>query len=171
MSTIEEDFKRKVNVKKVVKAVKNIGLFALYSKSKDCTLLITSCFIINLNEEQAWEMQCALLVKELGKWYSVHKDGPIEGNPVKQSEVDLYYSVINDNSLNIIGFTELYLNDVALYADNDSGYLGIHRSYIEMLGSPLVKKSLHKSLAIVSDFHLVAPEKETFSEYLAPRLF
>jgi len=44
--TIEQDLKRKVNVKKVVKAVKNIGSFALYSKSKDCTLLITSYFII-----------------------------------------------------------------------------------------------------------------------------
>lgn len=171
MANIEEDFKRQVNVKKVVKAVKNIGLFALYSKSKDCTLVITHNFILNLSEEQAWEIQCALLVKELGKWYTVHKDGPIEGNPVKQSEVDAYFYTVKSELLNIIPFTELYLNNAMLYAV-DAGYVGIKADYIDMLGGlAVVKKASQANMVVISDYHVVTINKEAKSEYLAPLLF
>jgi len=171
MSTIEQDLKRKVNVKKVVKAVKNIGSFALYSKSKDCTLLLTSCFIINLNEEQAWEMQCALLVKELGKWYTVVKGEPIEAGPVKQEQVDVYYKTVKDDELNIIGFTELYLNNIALYADTNSGYVGVNQNYLEMIGSPMIKKSFTGSMVVASDYHVLTIAKDTECDYLRALLF
>ena len=171
MSTIEQDLKRQVNIKKVVKAVKNIGSFAMYSKAKDCTLLITHNFIINLNEEQAWEMQCALLVKELGKWYTVVKGEPIEAGPVEQEQVDVYYSAVNDRHMNIIGFTELHLNDIALYADTNSGYIGVKQSYLEMIGSPLVKKSFTGSMVVASDYHVLTIAKDTECDYLRPLLF
>lgn len=170
MPSIEEDFKRQINVKKVVKAVKNIGSFALYKSSDDSTLLLTSYFILNLNAEQAWEMQCALLVKELGKWYTVNKECPIEGNPVTQAEIDVYYHAVKDPQLNIIGFTELYLNSIALYAA-DSGYVGIKSHHIEMLGGPCVIKKGAGSFVVASDYHVLSPVKETESEYLAPLLF
>jgi len=171
MSTIEEDLKRQVNIKKVVKAVKNIGSFALYSKSKDCTLLITRDFIINLNEEQAWEMQCALLVKELGKWYTVVKGEPIEAGPVTQKQVDVYYSTVKDGDMNIIGFTELYLNDIALYANTNSGYIGVKHSYLEMIGSPLVKKSFDVAMVVASDYHVLTTAKDVECDYLRALLF
>lgn len=171
MSTIEENLKRQVNVKKVVKAVKNIGSFAMYSKSKDCTLLITNHFIINLNEEQAWEIQCALLVKELGKWYTVVKGEPIENCPVEDYEVNAYYDAVNDKNLNIIGFTELYLNNIALYADANSGYIGVKQSYLEMIGSPLVKKSFDGVMVVASDYHVLTITKDIECDYLRALLF
>lgn len=171
MSTIEQDLKRQVNIKKVVKAVKNIGSFALYSKAKDCTLLITSHFILNLNEEQAWEMQCALLVKELGKWYTVVKGEPIEAGPVEDYEVEAYYDVVNDDKLNIIGFTELYLNNIALYTDNNSGYIGLARNHLEMLGHPLIKKSFDGVMVVASDYHVLSLAKDPECDYLRPLLF
>lgn len=171
MSTIEQDLKRQVNIKKVVKAVKNIGSFAMYSKAKDCTLLITNHFILNLNEEQAWEMQCALLVKEIGKWYTVVKGEQIEAGPVKQEQVDMYYNTVNDDRMNIIGFTELYLNDIALYADTNSGYIGIKSSYLEMIGSPLIKKSFDGAMVVASDYHVLTIAKDTECDYLRALLF
>lgn len=171
MANIEDDLKREVNIKKVVKAVKSIGSFALYKSSEDSTLLLTSYFILNLNEEQAWEMQCALLVKELGKWYTTDKDGPIMGAPVKQEEINLYYATVNSKSLDIIGFTELYLNSTALYA-HDRGYVGFKREQIDMLGAlPVIRMSAMGSVAVVSDFHVLTPVKKVESDYLAPLLF
>lgn len=171
MATLEENEKRKVNIKKVAKAAKNLGSFALYKSSEDSTLLLTRNFILNLNGEQAWEMQCALLIKELGKWYTAGKEGPIEGNPVKQSEVDLYYQTVKDEELNIIGFTELHLNNTALYAA-ESGYVGIKADYVDMLnGLSVMKQTKGKALIVASDFHVIAPVKEVQSEYLAPLLF
>lgn len=171
MANIEEDLKKVINVKKVVKAVKSLGYFALYQSSEDSTLLLTRNFILNLNPEQAWEVQCALLVKELGKWYTTDKDGPIAGNPVKETEIDIYYSTVKNNSLEIVGFTELYLNNVALYA-GEAGYIGIKREYIEMAGGLcVVKKSKFNSFVILSDYHVVLPVTKLESEYLQPLLF
>jgi hypothetical protein len=170
MANIEEDLKKVVNVKKVVKAVKNIGRFALYRSSEDSTLLITTSFILNLNDEQAWEIQCALLVKTLGKWYGVVKGEPVEERPVKQEEIDLYFKSVNDTELNIIGFTGLYLGNVALYAE-DGGYVGIDRSYVEMVGSPAIRKTARKDIAIASEFHVISPMKFKDNDYLRPLLF
>lgn len=171
MANVEEDIKRKVNIKKVVKTVKNIGSFALYKSSEDSILLITRDFVLNLNEEQGWETQCALLVKELGKWYTTSKESPIEGDPIKQDQLDWYYQTVKDSNLNIIGFTELYLNNIALYAA-EAGYVGIKADYIDMLdGLSVMKKARGKSLIVASDYHVLTPANKIECEYLAPLLF
>jgi len=170
MANIEEDLKKVINVKKVVKAVKYLGRFALYRSSEDSTLLITSNFILNLNAEQAWEIQCALLVKTIGKWHTVRKGEPDEDNPVKQSEVDLYFKSVNDTGLNIIGFTDLYLRNVALYAEN-GGYVGVDRDYIEMVKNPVVRKSSDGAVIVASECHVLAPMKFKDNDYLRPLLF
>lgn len=170
MANIEQDLKKQVNVKKVVKAVKRQGRFALYRSSEDSTLLITSSFILNLNDEQAWEIQCALLVKTLGKWYGVVKGEPVEEKPVKQEEIDLYFKSVKEPGLNIIGFTGLYLGDTALYAA-DGKYVGINREYIEMVGSPAVRKERYQEIVVASDFHVIAPIKFKDNDYLRPLLF
>lgn len=170
MANIEEDLKKVINVKKVVKAVKYLGRFALYRSSEDSTLLITSNFILNLSDEQAWEIQCALLVKELGKWCQVVKGEPIEERPVNQGEIDFYFKAVNDTGLNIIGFTGLYLGNVALYAEN-GGYVGVDRSYIDMVGTPAARKSVDCELVIASEYHVIAPIKFKDNDYLRPLLF
>lgn len=171
MSNFEDDYKRIVNVKKVVRAVKKIGNFAMYSSSEDSTLLITEYFILNLNELQSWEIQCALLVKELGKWYTVDKEGPIAGKEVEQEKIDSYYRAVNAEGLEIVGFTELYLNNISVYAA-DGKFVGIKRDYMEMLGDmSAVRKSPFNSYLVVSESHLIAPAKQPESIHLAPMLF
>lgn len=171
MANIEEDYKKLVNIKKVAKAAKSLGQFALYKSSEDSTLLLTRSFILNLNDKQAWEIQCALLIPELGKWYTADKDGPIEGNPIKQTEIDVYFNTVKTSNLEIIGFTELYLNNVALYA-GEGGYIGIKRDYVEMGGGLcVIKKSRISSFVVLSDYHVVLPVQKLESEYLQPLLF
>jgi len=171
MSTIEEIFKKEVNIKKVVKAVKYASSFALYSKSKDCNLLITQYFILNLTEEQFWELQCALLVKEIGYWFTICKGDLVQGNEVQSEEVMVYFDTIRNENVNIIPFTQLYLNNSMLYAV-EAGYVGVKRDHIEMLGGlSAVKKAVGVNMIIASDFHVLTINKEAYSEYLAPLLF
>lgn len=173
MSTIEVDLKKQVNVKKVVKAVKNIGEFALYSKSEDCNLLVTRYFILNLTEEQFWEAQCALLAKRTGVWFTICKEGLIEGKSIDEDRtgIDLYFRTVNNSFAEIIGYTELILNGVMLYAGEEK-YIGIKESYIEMLGGlSAIKKARNSSVVIASDFHLLTIVDKAESQYLAPLLF
>jgi hypothetical protein len=166
----EEEYKKLVNVNKVAKAVKDIGQFALYSPTKDTNLLLTSSFILNLTEEQAWEVQCKLLAKVRGIWLRINKGELIEGNPVTEAEADIYFKAVNNSNLQQIGNTDLYLGGVALYAA-ESGYVGVQRKYIDMIGMPPLKKSPGSNNLIADDVHLIAPVKEVKSDYLAPLLF
>jgi hypothetical protein len=173
MSTMEQDIKKQVNVKKVVKAVKNIGEFALYSKSEDCNLLVTRNFILNLTEEQFWEVQCALLAKQIGVWFTICKEGLVEGKSIEEDNfgVNLYFKTVHDPIAEIIGFTELILNGVMLYAGEEK-YIGIKESYIEMIGGlSAIKKARNSSVVIASDYHVLTIVDKIESEYLAPLLF
>jgi hypothetical protein len=173
MPTLEIDIKKQVNIKKVVKAVKSIGEFALYSKSEDCNLLVTRYFVLNLNADQFWEAQCALLAKKIGVWFSICKEGLVEGKSIEDdgSGVDLYFKTVHNPIAEIIGYTELILNGVMLYAGEEK-YIGIKESYIEMLGGlSAIKKARNSSVVIASDFHLLTIVDKAESQYLAPLLF
>lgn len=137
---------------------------------KELVVRIKYCFILNLNDEQAWEIQCALLVKTLGKWHMTSKGEPVEETAVKQSEIDLYFKTVNDPNLNIIGSTGLYLGNVALYAE-DGGYVGINAAYIDMVGSSVIRKAAGKDVAVASEYHVLAPMKFKDNDYLRPLLF
>ena len=173
MASIEVDLKKQVNVKKVVKAVKNIGEFALYSKSEDCNLLLTRHFVLNLSEEQFWEAQCALLAKKIGVWFTICKEGLVEGKTTEEdgSGVDLYFRTVHNPVLEIIGYTELILNNVMLYTGEEK-YIGIKQHYIEMLGGlSAIKKARNSSVVVASDFHVLTIVEKNESEFLAPLLF
>lgn len=171
MPNIEDDYKKEVNIKKVVKAVKAIGEFALYSQSEDCNLLITRAFILNLTGEQFWEMQCALLAKRTGVWFFIAKEGLIEKDPVTDGEVDFYFQVVNNENAEIIGYTELTLNGVMLYA-GEAKYIGIKSAWMDMLGGlSTVRKAPRSATVKVSDFHVLCIAKDPESQYLAPILF
>lgn len=164
---IEEDLKRKVEVKKVVKVVKKLGSFAMCKQSTDSMLLITSHFILNLNEKQGWAVQCALLVKEFGKWFTIDKGDLIEGKPVTAEQIDIYYRNINNLSeFDLIGFTELFQNNIALYHDSKD-FIGIKKDYIDMFGDlPTIKKNSLGSILVISDSHIMTPIRDIGSDYL-----
>jgi hypothetical protein len=173
MANMETDYKKQVNVKKVIKAVKNIGEFALYSKSEDCNLLLTRHFILNLTEEQFWEAQCALLAKKRGIWLTICKEGLVDGKPIEEdgAELELYFKTVNNHVAEIIGFTELVLNNVMLYA-GEQKYIGIKQHYIEMIGGlSVIKKARNSSVVVASDFHVLTTVEKIESEFLAPLLF
>lgn len=173
MSNIEDDFRKEVNVKKVAQAVKRLGEFALYSKSEDCNLLITKYFILNMTEEQFWEVQCALLAKRVGAWFLISKEGLTEKDPVDENgfELQLYFKTVNATDAEIIGFTELVFNGLMLYA-GEGKYIGIKQAWMDMIGGlSTVRKSPFTAVVKVSDFHVVAISKEPESQYLVPLLF
>lgn len=173
MSNPEQDIKKEVNVKKVVKAVKSIGEFALYSKSEDCNLVITRYFILNVSAEQFWEIQCGLLAKRTGVWYTVGKEELIEGDFVEDDaeEIKLYFRLVKQTDADIIGYTDLVLNNVMLYA-GEGKYIGIKQSYIDMIGGLRpIKKASGLSMVVASDFHVLSTASDIKCEYLAPLLF
>ena len=172
MSNIEDDIKKIINVGKVAKEVKNIGRFALYSNDAENNLLITTNFILNLTEEQFWEVQCKLLAKKIGVWLQITKEGLVEEKMSINGPVDLYFKSVNNEMLEIIGRTELYLGDVMIYTGDDRSYVGVKRTYIEMLeGLPLLKQAGRGAQLVAADVHVLAPVSEIKSDYLRPRLF
>lgn len=173
MSNPEQDIKKLVNVKKVIKTVKNIGEFALYSHSEDCNLVLTRYFVLNVSAEQFWEIQCGLLAKKIGIWYTVCKGEPIEGDAVEEdeAEIDMYFYHINRAKAEIIGYTDLVLGNIMLYA-GESKYIGIKQSYIDMIGGLRpIKKEAGSSYVVASDYHLLCTADEVKCEYLQPILF
>lgn len=165
MSNVEQDIKKQVNVKKVVKAVKDIGHFALYSPDKENNLLFTGQFILNLTEEQAWEVQCGLLVKSRGIWLYTGKEGLQEDKPVGD-ELILYSRAVKNPNLEIIGHTDLYLENTALYIAPGK-YVGIKRQYLEMLGDlPELRQATGNHLVVAAGVHVLTPVKAIKSDYL-----
>lgn len=171
VSNADQDYKKLVNVNKVAKAVKDIGRFAIYSQDQENNLLITDYFILNLTDEQAWEVQCKLLAKKRNVWLQITKEGLIETREQLTSAVELYFRSVNSEMLEIIGRTSLYLDNVELYA-GEGKYIGVKRHYVEMLKEmPPIKKAPGSHLLIADDVHVLTPVKEVKCEYLAARLF
>lgn len=172
MQDIDQEVKKIINVSKVAKEVKNIGRFALYSHSAESNLLITTNFILNLTEEQFWEVQCKLLAKKIGVWFQITKEGLVEEKLSIRESVELYFRSVNNKYLEIVGRTDLYLNDVMLYTGHEGGYVGVRRTYIEMLeGLPLLKQAIRGAEIIAADVHMLVPVLKIESDYLRPRLF
>jgi hypothetical protein len=167
MSNPEEDIKKTVNVKKVVKAVKDIGHFAMFSPNEDTNLLLTGHFALNFNEDQAWEIQCALLVKNRGMWLYTNKEGLQEGKPVTTDQWATYARAIKNLDLEIIGRTNLYLDNIAIYITNGGKYVGIKQNYIEMINTSAMKQAPVSIPIIAGDIHSLMPVSNVKSEYLA----
>lgn len=168
MSTTEQDIKKLVNVNLVAKAVKSIGHFALHSPNEDTNLVFTSSFILNLTEEQAWEVQCKLLAKNQGIWYYANgKEGLSEDKPVTPEQIDLYYKTVNNAALEALGRTDLYLDNTAIYVAPGK-FIGVKRQYIDMLGdAPALKKApMVPEFVVAADVHLLATVKGVKSDYL-----
>lgn len=171
MSNPDDDIKKIVNVNKVAKAVKDIGRFALYSNDEENNLLITGHFILNLTAEQFWKVQCKLEAKQIGVWYQIGKNELLESNHVTSDEVKKYFDIVNNSNLQIIGFTDLCLGNIMLYAAH-AGYTGIKTSYIEMLDDrPALKQEKIESPVVAADIHIIMPVAQVQSDYLAPLLF
>lgn len=172
MPTIEEDLKKLVNINKVAKAVKDIGRFALCSLNEETNLLITGYFILNLTEGQFWEIQCKLLAKKTGVWFHMSKEGLIEEKPVSEDETGLYFRTVKNQTLQIIGWNDLYLGNIMIYAAEEGAYVGVKRHHVDMLGDvSALKQARVGSLIVAADVHVLTPMKEIESEYLVARLF
>lgn len=165
-----EDIKRAIDVKKVVKAVKKIGLFALYRSSEDLTLLMTQKFTLNLNKEQAWEVQCALLVQDIGYWHTaVSRGEPIKGNAVEQAEIDKYFRLAKKDA-EIIQFSGIHMGANSIYLGHHE-YVAIKADYLQMLRSPMLRNDRESGIVIAADCHLIAPEDFLMSKFLMNPMF
>jgi hypothetical protein len=67
-----------INVSRAAKIVKAIGRFALFEIDAFANILVTSDFIISLNDDQFWSIQCKLEAKKRNVWFFISKDGLTE---------------------------------------------------------------------------------------------
>ena len=164
---IDRDIRKFVNVNKVAKEVKAQQWFALYSKDSENNLLITRNFILNLNADQFWKIQCKLECKKLGVWFWMNKGDLVEGDLVTDEEVEDYFRMVNNSALTIIEYTDLALSNLILY-DADGSYVGVRGSYIEMLNGRIDLYQINSDSALVAaGVHVIHPVREIESNYLA----
>jgi len=167
---IERDIRKFVNVNKVAKEVKAQQWFALYSKDSENNLLITRNFILNLNSDQFWKIQCKLECKKLGVWFWMNKGDLIEDAPVTDLEIEEYFRLVNHSRKEILTSTLLSLEGFEVY-DASGRYIGIRSSYFEMLNGMLDMYEINSSLPLVAaGVHVIIPNREIGSEYLVDLL-
>lgn len=146
-----------IKVSNVTKIVNAIGRFALFEIDSFANLLVTSHFILSLNTDQFWSIQCKLEVKKRNVWFYKHKDGLTECVGQSMEDVrDLYISLLTAD-LEEITRTNLYLGGIELYV-HDNEYIGIPRKQIEMLDyQPVIQKAEDRTGLVVDKVHIYTP--------------
>jgi len=170
MQNEDRDIRKFVNVNKVAKEVKAQQWFALYSKNSENNLLITRNFILNLNADQFWKIQCKLECKKLGVWFWMNKGDLVEDAEVTDLEISDYFRSVNHFEKKILTSTLLSLEGFEVY-DAGGRYIGIRSSYFEMLNGMLDMYEIDSSHPLVAaGVHLIMPNREIGSEYLVDLL-
>ncbi|BBB91027.1 MAG TPA: hypothetical protein PKA28_10670 [Methylomusa anaerophila] len=130
MSIECDDIRKLVNVNTVARLTKSIGK----EHDEENFLLITSNYILNLNPDQFWKVQCKLEAKKTGVWYLLADKELCEDKSVSENQVNLYFNIMRSPG-NVIASCNLCIvdaDDIMLYKNNLSQYVGIQRKYIEM---------------------------------------
>lgn len=159
-----------VKVSNVIKIVNAIGRFALFEIESFANLLVTSHFILSLNEDQFWSIQCKLEAKKRNVWFYKHKGGLEECIGQSMEEVKQLYISLLTADLEEITRTNLYLGGIELYV-HDNQYIGIPRRQIEMLDyQPLIQKALDKTSVVVDRVHIYTPvsQKNIENNFIKP---
>jgi len=146
-----------VKVSNVIKIVQAIGRFALFEIESFANLLVTSHFILSINEDQFWSVQCKLEAKKRNVWFYKHKDGLTECVGQSLEDVKKLYTDLLTADLEEITRTNLYLGGIELYV-HDSQYIGIPRRQIEMLDyQPVIQKAVDRTSVVVDKVHIYTP--------------
>ena len=146
-----------VKVSNVVKIVEAIGRFALFEIDSFANLLVTSHFILSLNTDQFWSVQCKLEVKERNVWFYKHKGGLTECVGQSIEDVKQLYISLLTADLEEITRTNLYLGGIELYV-HDNEYIGIPRKQIEMIDyQPVIQKTADRAGLVVDKVHIYTP--------------
>ena len=163
----ERDIRKFINVNKVAKEVRAGQWFAMYSKDNENNLLITRNFILNLNSNQFWKIQCKLECKKLGVCFWMNKGDLVEDAEVTDYEIDSYFRLVKSRDLCMIERTNLTLDGLNLYEADDL-YVGVKSTYIEMLNGPIDLYQIDDGKPLVaSGVHVISPVREIESDYLA----
>jgi hypothetical protein len=158
-----------VHVGRTAKVVKAIGRFALFEIDAFANLLVTSDFILSLNDDQFWSIQCKLEAKKRNVWFFMSKDGLTECEGQSAEDIQrIYLSYINNDCLEEIERTNLYLGGTELYIHNNE-YIGILRRQLEMIDyQPVIKKVADRIKLVVDTVHIFTPveNKTLCNDYL-----
>jgi hypothetical protein len=158
-----------IHVNRTAKVVKAIGRFAIFEIDAFANLLVTSDFIISLNDDQFWSIQCKLEAKKRNVWFFISKDGLTECEGQKVEDIqNIYLSYINNDYLEEIERTNLYLGGIELYTHNNT-YIGILRRQLEMIDyQPVIKTVAGKAKLVVDTVHVFTPveNKMLCNDYL-----
>lgn len=157
-----------VNVGKVAKCVKDIGLFMLSPISTDLNLIATACFVLQVNDKQFFQLQCKLETEDHDVWLYKGKDGYGRSNGTSAADVRrMFFDAFKEEYIQTIHATGLsYTNGCRIYTD-DRQYIGIQERFLGMFlaGVPVLKKAYgHKSI-IADERHILAPVNLGKQEY------
>lgn len=159
----EEDlYQTLININKVAKVTKGIGLFALIPVSTEINLLVTKYFIIRMSDDQFWKVQCKLEAKEVNVWLNKTSEGLERATNCEDVEKvkAMYFEILNNiqyaeqlKSTNL-----MHLAGANLFAD-ETKYFGIATKFLEMFtaGVPKVQKIAGRSNLLLDEVHLIAP--------------
>lgn len=158
-----------VNTGKVAKNVLSIGKFGLF-QIEDVNLIATDWFLLSVNEDQFWSIQCKLEARQKNVWLYKSKEGFQEcAGATPEQTYTLYCNLVYEQTEQLKR-TSLILGGIELLTD-DTDYIGIPVKYLEMLDfPPVIKKAKGRESVIVDDVHVFTrvSKESTESKYLRP---
>lgn len=160
---------RTVHASKVARCVKAAGFFMLL-QIEDYNLIITEHFVLRVDEDQFWAIQCKLEAKKINVWLIKNKGGlEVAKGATAGETLDKYYQMVTSKTMEEIKRTSLILgNSVELFTDEDE-YIGVSVNHLDMIEySPVVKKAPGENHVIVDDIHVftVVRQESLVSKYL-----
>lgn len=163
------DNEKLVNVNKVAKNILAIGRFGLF-QIEDLNLLVTDWFMLNVNDDQFWKIQCKLEARQKNVWLFKSKDGLQECTGASESQIyDMYASLIGESRRKLTK-TWLIFGHIEIFTD-DTKYIGLPVKNLEMIDyTPTVEMAPGRQSVIVDDIHVftVVEGKNIECKYLRP---